>query len=1102
MRCPRCSLETSGRESSCRQCGFAFDTTSEEARAAARNATPSSTSHAGDRRLVTVLFSDLTGFTALTENADPEDIQQIMGRVFGGTRAIVTKYGGIVDKYIGDAVMAVFGIPDVHEDDPVRAIRAASEIKTFVRRLDLTEFSRHNAPLDMHAGICTGMVVTGKIEIDKGVIGIVGDTVNTASRLCNQARSGEILVGEYTRALSDRFFEFDTLAPVQVKGKLEPLQVHRVVGARGKSDGSSRRKRQSSPLIGRAAELAEMERAMHRLRDDKLTVLFVAGDAGAGKSRLVEEFHASHTEDGEQWLGAGALAYTGNIPYFLLTDLLRSAWKIDEGEASDALEQKIRSNLVSLGLTEEETYPYIASLFSIEVSGGTERGPESWKKGLFAAIIKILTAIASQKPTVFVLEDLHWADPSSLALIEHVFFHFSVPAMCICTFRPPLARFKFIPRDNAHEQMRKIQLEPLQPAQAQVLVRELLDGAELPANLREFVDARAEGNPFFIEEIIRALIETGVLVRDGAAWMMGDIQRELDIPVTVQGVISARIDLLGSDNKRVLQEAAVIGRRFLVQVLSQVTDAHERLPAALGELEQSTLIHQVALAHDPEFEFRHVLTQEVAYGSLLRKERQRIHERVALVIEERLEDRLPDFYETLAFHFKQSNLLGQAVHYLMKAGDKCVSHYALEEAHSYYQEAFDLLKEGKESLQVGRVLVIALINSWAVVFQKRGLYREMNEILEAHKHLAESLEDRAVKGIFLSWLGGSYRPKERYRESYSTLRRALTLGEEAGDRRTIGHACTWLSWTCAELGLLDEGIAHGLRALEIAREFPAEDFLLHLASGAIGYNRYYQGNRQEVLQMADSLVSYGRDQPSDVSLAVGQILHGAACLLAGDLPGAIQRAQAAMEASAEPVYTVTAKTYLGVCYAGNRQFDEAEQPLREAIQFSEMYGYGYIRGTALMALGTVLMAKGEMARGMKLLLNAAEDCRRNERIIIYAQLQQTLGQIYHQLATREGGLSISNALRNIGFLARNVPFAAKRAEARYKEAIAVAEQHGAKGIAGTSYLYLGRLHLARKRREQARVCLARAEAYLSACDAHVYLQAAREALGQLASQSV
>jgi tetratricopeptide (TPR) repeat protein len=495
--------------------------------------------------------------------------------------------------------------------------------------------------------------------------------------------------------------------------------------------------------------------------------------------------------------------------------------------------------------------------------------------------------------------------------------------------------------------------------------------------------------------------------------------------------------------------------------------------------------------------FKHPLTQEVVYGGLLKKERQAVHERIGLVMEELFRERLSEFYETLAFHFKRGQSLHKAVDYLMKSGEKSLKRYAVEESHQYYQEAFDLLKNKPGMTDEEKRLLIDLLNKWALVFYYRGDFNSLVSLLRDHEGSAESLTDRAVLGMFYGWLGFSLHCNGKAKGSYEYLCKALKIGEEIEDQRVIGYACAWLTWTCAGLGRLEEAIVFGQRAQEISRFFESDPYLYFKSLGGIGYVYYLSGEAKKALEAGKALLDYGERHSNIRSLVMGHADMGGGYALRGDYHSAIECLESGTRIAVDPFYSQLSRLNLGLSYLVTNQLDKAETALEEVLTYSQNFGAGSIGIQASILMGALLIAKGQMSRGLKLLEEGQQDCLENQWRPIYARSEYLLGKVYSQIVEGSGPISLSTMAKNMGFLVKNVPFASKKAEDHFNRAIEVAKEIGAKGTMGMAYLDLGLLYRTKGKKEQARECISEAIQIFEQTEAEGFLKQAKEALASL-----
>jgi class 3 adenylate cyclase/tetratricopeptide (TPR) repeat protein len=1051
----------------------------------------------GERKPVTVLFSDLSEYSAMTENLDPEEVKEIMGQVFEEIAGIAAHYEGYIDRFFGDEVLVLFGVPKAHEDDPVRAIRAAMKIRDQVKALSSRFEAVIGQPLSMHTGIETGLVVTGDEYIGKGRHGLTGDAVNLAARLTKMASPGEILVGPGTHRRTEGYFTFEPLELTSIKGKKDPIQPYRVLARKEEPAAVHRPSGLRAELVGREPELARLNESLRDLEDGRGSLIFICGAAGTGKSRLVREFRDSLGTDRVQWREGRSYPHTQNIPYSPLRDIFSRAWHIDEGASKEEIRETVEWNIRRLAGDREDLYPYLGSLYALDYPQLKGLDPEFWKSRLHESVRELLTGLVQQGPTVICLEDLHWADPSSLDLLRFIIFELRYPAIFLCIYRPPFSLFTGHEVAGMGGTFQEIELTDLSPSEARQMLTSLLDAPEPPAELSRFIEEKVEGNPFYIEEVVNTLIESGTLVRLGDQWRLSSPLGEAGIPLTISGIITARIDRLGNESKRIIQEASVIGRTFLLEILVKVTGYRDHLYRSIRELERLDLIRVRSLEPELEYTFKHALTQDVVYNGLLRKERQDIHEKIARVMEDHYRDRLPEFYETLALHYKLGRSLPEAVDYLMKSGEKSLGRYALEESHRHYREAFELLHQKATRTRKEEELLMDILLRWMLVYFYRGDFREMTERLEGHREAAESLGDRARLGMFYMWMGMTLFQRERFGESYDYLQRALNLGEEIGDREVIAYACTWLTYNCAERGCLDEAVEYGGRALEIGKGLDTGEYPYHLALGGLGYTWWMKGNISKVQEMAEELLEYGRTRSNIRSLVFGHWIMGFSYLVDSDFEAVIECNKRAISVSADPWYSQFPRLSLGLGYALNGQYDKAKEPLEVLTTFCERWGGEVIGSPARGLLGAVLVADGQMSKGVGMLEELRQYWLERGSKWKHFNAEFVFGRLYLQIVERAAPMSFSMILRNLGFLLVNVPTAAGKAEKYFLRAIEAAEEIGAKGALGQAWYDLGELHRLKARRVKAREAFSRAADCFEECGAELSLNKARNRLAGL-----
>ncbi|MDQ3932606.1 MAG: AAA family ATPase [Actinomycetota bacterium] len=598
------------------------------------------------RKVVTVVFSDVVGSTVLGEELDPESLRRLMARFFEDMKAVLERHGGMVEKFIGDAVMAVFGIPRAHEDDALRAVRAAVEMRDHLRRLN-EEFQRSwGARITTRTGVNTGEVLAGGPGPEEWFM--VGDAVNVAARLEESASPGEILVGELTHRLVRGAVSAERLPPLTLRGKSEPLAAWRVLDVTPGVPGWSRRL--DSPLVGRERELAELRQALDRaVRAPGCELVTVLGQAGIGKSRLVHEFVDG--VDAETWVLTGhCLPYGEGITFRPVVEVLRDAAGIKEEDSR----QDARARLTDLLPTGEDWMLVADRLVPLLRLAGATPGIQE----TFWAVRKLFEALAAQRPLVVVFDDLHWGEPTFLDLLEYlVDWVREVPLLLLCLGRPELLETRptwVAGKANAS----LINLAPLEEREIEGLIGNLVGGAEIDAEARSRIAEVAEGNPLFVEETLRMLVDEGLLRRDDAHWtVVGDIA-SVSVPSTIQALLTARLDRLEAEERAVIERGSVVGRVFWWGAVSELAprELKPRVGSHLQSLARKELIRpdRSDFREEDAYRFTHVLMRDAAYAGLPKTERATLHERLADWIEAKSGTRAVEFAEILGFHLEQA----------------------------------------------------------------------------------------------------------------------------------------------------------------------------------------------------------------------------------------------------------------------------------------------------------------------------------------------------------------------------------------------------------------------------------------------------------------
>jgi len=1083
--CPSCGREVVREHVYCTACGTGL------AREPA--AEPVVGSPAGERKIVSALFCDVAAYTDLSDLLDPEETKEIMSRIFGEAARVVAKYGGHIERFVGDAVMATFGAVKAHEDDPVRAVRTALEIRALVEKMNAQIEPRIGRPLSVHAGVASGLVVTSGDQAVRGIGRAQGDTVNLASRLCDVAPPGEVLVGGPTVSLTDRFFEYERLAPVRLKGKSDPVVPWRVVGILDRPSALHGAWRSRSRFVGRERELGLLFEAIDRVRCGEGSIVHVTGEVGIGKSRLVEEVRLSSQTEGVLWWEGRCQAYTRTVPYYLLMNLLSNAWDVGDGDSPKEVERKIEEGAARWLGPESGAADHLKSLYGLAGGHGRD-APESWQSGLESILETGLAAIVKEGPAVVSLANLHWVDPSSLRLLRALLERRDWPVAFFLTYRSSGDLLPDLDSLEGAQTCYRIDLRELAPPQAQEMTRSLLDGARVPDEVLHFVQRRAEGNPFYLEEIVGSLIDSEALVREDDEWRLTTPLGCVEVPPTVSGVIAAGLDRLESGTRQVLRDASVIGRVFSADVLGRTTSVQGRLQDYLRDLERLGFLQPSPAGSQPEHAFRHALTHQVAYEGILLKDRKEMHKVTAQAIESVYSGRLPEHYEALAHHYELAHEPRKAIDYLAKSGEKALSRHAVEEADAHYARAVELARQLPAERDDEGAPLLTLVIMWAPVFYFRGDFDGLVALMTSDGVRSARSDDAEQSAMVEVWTGIAYYHRAELREAYDHLMGALDLGGAAGSELVIGYASSWLANVCVDLGRLEEAVSHGCRGRTIARSVE-EDNLLHYS---LGYAYWATGDIRRAREIGEELLAIGRARSSLRAHVTGFCVLGHACLMEGDTESAARWYRRAIRISADPYQSEFPRAFLAIAYVQGGRFERAEGLAREVLAFSERRGARIIGLVAQGLLGIVQAVKGQLGGGLRLMEEAEATALEEGFVWAHANAEYLLGRFYLGVAEGREPVTMRLVLRNALFILRRAWRAAAHARTHLEAARAAALSIGARGMVAQADLALGRLHALKGRTEKAREHLVDAMRYFESEGATLYAAEAQEALNTLA----
>jgi len=788
-----------------------------------------------ERKLVTVLFADVVGSTELYRAMDPERLHAQMRRLFAVAQEEIERFGGAVQKFIGDAVLATFGLPSVHEDDAERAARTALAI-----RQRITSDVQTGLLPQIRMGINSGEVVANPEGLEKGEFIIAGDAVNLAARLQQHAAPGQILLGERTAQMLRSVAEIRAVPSLSVKGVDRPLLAWELL-----TIGMPReRELRATPFVGREEELTLLEGHLRRVRrESRGHVVTILAPAGVGKTRLVQEFRAR--AGGIRMLRGRAVPYGTGVPFWSVGEAIREECGILFGDPLDAARVKLVETAQRLEIP--DAVPAIRTILGLGAEGSSPPRDE-----LFAGMRAFFQALARRAPLLLILEDLHWAEDVTLDFVDHAADWIRDCSLLLLVLSRPELLERQSQWMGGKRSATTIVLDPLSSDESRALVAGILGGRKMPDALLELLLERADGNPLFMEEILRVLMERGVLAERGE-WVLTLPIADLEIPDTINAVISARVDALPAREKRVLQAAAVQGKEFWLGGVREIMPSDGIDDAVRGLVAKELLIHKrrSTLVGEEELTFRHILIRDVAYATIAKQTRAEMHTRVAAWMDRVAGDREAEFADFLAHHWLQAvhlrrelglsadeSAIGEAITHLMAAGDRAAGVYANTTALDHYTKALDLSPSDDVRLR--------LLEGRGRVWMLLGQYERAREDFQAVRDAAHHSSARRWEAVALDHIGHTYRRQDQISRALEHLEAALHLSRDVGDPVLTGRILNHIGFTYFSDGKNDQALeAHtGARTLLESAGSPGD---LAESFHGLAENLFFQGKFQDTL---------------------------------------------------------------------------------------------------------------------------------------------------------------------------------------------------------------------------------------------------------------
>ena len=918
----------------------------------------------GERKQVTVLFADLKGSMELLTDRDPEEARKLLDAVIERMMEAVHRYEGTVNQVMGDGIMALFGAPLAHEDHAVRACYAALRMQETVKRYAEEIHRTEGLPIQIRVGLNSGDVVVRAIGSDLHMdYTAVGQTTHLAARMEQMAMPGSILVSADLLRLAEDYVQVKPLGPRAVKGLEAPVEIYEIVGAgKVRSRFKASAARGFTRFVGRDSEMDQLRRALNQAGAGHGQVVAVTGEAGVGKSRLYWEFIHSHRTQSWLVVESGSVSFGKASAYLPVSDLLRAYFQIEPRDAPRTIREKVTGRLLSLDRALEPALPSLLGLLDLPVEDAEWQRlePSQRRQRTLDGVKRLLLRESQVQPLIVMFEDLHWIDTETQALLDSLVE--SLPTarlLLLVNYRP-----EYQHGWSAKSYYRQLRIDPLSPETSDELLKALLGVDPTVEPLKRLLIERTEGNPFFLEESVRTLVETKALTGERGAYRLVKTSQSFEVPTTAQSILAARIDRLAPENKRLLQVAAVIGKNVLFSLLQAIAEEPEEvLRRGLGVLQGAEFLYESQIFPDLEYTFRHALTQKVAYASLLSPRRQTLHEAAGRALEALYADRLDQAYDRLAYHYSKTENAPKAMEYLMRFAEKA----AAIDVHTEAVAALEAARVHADRLPAeGRDLrLIQLVVRQAHSLHFLGKRQEIIALLLPYRDPLERLAEPSLAGQFYFWLGFAHAWLGHRAEAAEMLERSLEQATRSGDEALMGRVHRALAVECVYSGrVLDEAVAHGRQAV-LLLERTEDRFWLSQALFALSYSCYFKGDFVGALEAVARLEALGEATGSRRARANAAMIAGLSYATRGDWEAGIRMSERARELAPDPFETSFVLAVLGKAYSERGDFALAVPVLEQAVQLGDQVRSRQYAAWFRTMLGEAYLLSGQLDKARK-----------------------------------------------------------------------------------------------------------------------------------------
>jgi len=918
----------------------------------------------GERKQVTVLFADVTGFTSISEKMDPEEVHGLISECLLFLTEEIHRYEGTIVQFLGDGVMALFGAPIAHEYAPHRALHAALAIQR--RLLGYAEqLKKRGIDFAMRIGLNTGLVVVGRIGDDLTMdYTAVGDTVNLASRMQTMAEPGTVQTTENTYRLTKGFFEFQPLGEVQVKGKEEPVKAYRVLGLGSASTRlGAAVMRGLTPFIGREREMELVMDAYERAKAGRGQAISLVGEAGVGKSRFLYEFRKTAATQDVTFIEGRCLSYGKGAAYHVVTDLLKSAFDIREGDRDDRVKDRVNRGLKEMGVEEAQTSPYLLELLSVKDSGmdRISMSPEARKDRIREALKRIVLKSAELRPLVMGVEDLHWMDRSSEEVLRYMLE--SIPGarvLLIFTYRP-----EYVHTWGGKSYHSQVNLNRLSNRESLAMAAHILGTNQIERGLQDSILEKTEGIPFFIEEFLSSLRDLGLIENRDQVYRLTKDIRQVAIPSTIQEVIMARVDALPETAKTVLQTGSVIEREFSYHLIRKVTQLPEpELLSQLSVLRNAELLYERGIYPQSTYIFKHALTREVVYESMLTRRRKQLHVDIADAIEEIHKGDLDEYCAVLAEHHVIGESYEKGAQYCRQTARKAERTASFTDAIAYGKKRVACLERLPQEADV----LDKIVDARAVLglyYSQLQYYVEAKEAVEPVVDLAlRRGNQRRISHIYTVLGGHAYIVEEDYPRAFKYFEDALGIAEQIGDAVSLTITNALLGVAQALDCQFGRALSHLGKALEV-NEAANSLWGIAVLKSDIGYWVYgLQGEIDQAYQTSKEALRIAEESGDIFSKAYAHLAFGYSCYARGLFKEAGEHLSKAAQLAVSidfPFVSLTAHHLLNETYFDADEYGQSQEWAEKAILLHEKYTYV----PSLMNLHRVAVARARVMRNDK-----------------------------------------------------------------------------------------------------------------------------------------